>query len=288
MRLDDQRGSSNVEDRRGRGGGGGGGAPMMGSMGIGGIVLVFAVLFRVNPLDLISGVPVANDQPGVSGAPSDPVGEFSAKVLGSTEDVWAKLFSEQRVPGAPALYSPPTLVLYDGAVSTACGGGSSAMGPFYCPSDQKLYLDTSFFDELGRRFNSPGDFAQAYVIAHEVGHHIQRLNGVADKAQQAQRSMGKAQYNQFSVRMELQADCYAGVWGHYAQEWKNQIQAGDIDEALQAASAIGDDTLQKQSGGAVVPDSFTHGTSTQRVTWFRKGFDVGDPAQCDTFSARSL
>jgi predicted metalloprotease len=291
MRLDDQRPSSNVEDRRGRGGGGGGG-PMVGSLGFGGILLVviFAVLFRVNPMDILAGggLPGATDQPGVSGAPADQTGDFSARVLGSTEDVWSQLFGQQKVPGAPALYTPPTLVLYDGQVSTGCGGGSAAMGPFYCPNDQKLYLDTSFFEELASRFNSPGDFAQAYVIAHEVGHHIQRLNGVSDKAMQAQRSMGKTQYNQFSVKMELQADCYAGVWGHYAQEWKNQIQAGDIDEALTAASAIGDDRLQKQSSGVVVPDSFTHGTSEQRVRWFRKGFDVGDPAQCDTFTARSL
>jgi predicted metalloprotease len=292
MRLDNQRPSSNVEDRRGRGGGGGGGGgPMLGGLGFGGIVLllVFSVLFRVNPLDLIGGMPggMVSDEPGVSGAPSDATGNFTSRVLGSTEDVWSKLFADRKVPGAGSAYAEPTLVLYTGAVQSGCGQGSAQMGPFYCPLDSKLYLDTSFFDELASRFAAPGDFAQAYVIAHEIGHHVQKLNGTSDKAMQAQRTMGKTQYNAFSVKMELQADCYAGVWGHVAEQ-NGQIETGDIDEALKAATAIGDDRLQQQGQGYTVPDSFTHGTSEQRVRWFRRGFDGGDPAQCDTFNARSL
>jgi hypothetical protein len=292
MRLDDQQASSNVEDRRGRGGGGGGGGGIaLGHMSFGTIVLlaIFAVLFRVNPLDLINGAGVApSDQAGSIGAPTDPVGQFSAKVLGSTETVWTKLFADGKVPNAPASYSPPTLVLYEGAVNSGCGGASSAMGPFYCPLDQKLYLDTAFFDELQQRFQAPGDFAQAYVIAHEIGHHIQKLTGISDKAMQAQRTLGKTQYNAYSVKIELQADCYAGVWGHFAQEMNNQLDPGDIDEALKAATAIGDDKLQSQANGQVVPDSFTHGTSAQRVRWFKNGFDNGDVAKCDTFAASSL
>lgn len=292
MRLDNQRPSSNVEDRRGRGGGGGGGGgPMLGGLGFGGIVLllVFSVLFRVNPLDLIGGMPggMVSDEPGVSGAPSDATGNFTSRVLGSTEDVWSKLFADGKVSGAGSAYAEPTLVLYTGAVQSGCGQGSAQMGPFYCPLDSKLYLDTSFFDELASRFAAPGDFAQAYVIAHEIGHHVQKLNGTSDKAMQAQRTMGKTQYNAFSVKMELQADCYAGVWGHIAEQ-NGQIETGDIDEALKAATAIGDDRLQQQGQGYTVPDSFTHGTSEQRVRWFRRGFDGGDPAQCDTFNARSL
>jgi predicted metalloprotease len=179
------------------------------------------------------------------------------------------------------------LVLYEQAVSTGCGTGQSAMGPFYCPLDQKLYLDTSFFSELGKRFGAPGDFAAAYVIAHEVGHHIQKLTGVSDKAMQAQQSMGKTEYNKFSVKMELQADCYAGVWGHDADEM-NQLTAGDLEEALTAAMAIGDDRLQAQAQGGVRPENFTHGTSEQRKRWFRVGFESGDPRACDTFNAARL
>ncbi|MGE3302990.1 MAG: neutral zinc metallopeptidase [Hyphomonadaceae bacterium] len=298
MRLDDQRSSSNVEDRRGGGGfgggfGGGGGGFRFGQMSFGTIVLIviFAVIFRINPLDLLAGGGMpqnAATESGQMGAPTDQTGQAMSKILGSTEDVWGRLFSEGKVPGAPSAYQAPTLVLFDGAVSSACGGATAAVGPFYCPADQKLYLDTAFFDELARRFNSPGDFAQAYVIAHEVGHHIQKLTGVSAQAEQARRAMGKTQYNQFSVRMELQADCYAGVWGHYAQEWKNQIEPGDIDEALAAANAIGDDALQKSAQGYAVPDSFTHGTSAQRVRWFRQGFDSGDARQCDTFRTSDL
>jgi predicted metalloprotease len=295
MRLDDQRRSSDIDDRRGMGGGGGGGGlgglPIkFGQMSFGSIVLivVFALLFQVNPLDMLgAGGPAATNEPGKAGTPADTVGDFAAAVLGSTEDTWNAKFPAGEVPGAPAQYSKPTLVLFDGAVSSGCGGASAAMGPFYCPLDQKLYLDTSFFKELETRFGAPGDFAQAYVIAHEVGHHMQKLTGVSDKSMAAQRSMGKTQYNAYSVRVELQADCYAGVWGHDAAA-RGQLEAGDADEALKAATAIGDDTLQKAGQGRVVPDSFTHGSAEQRVRWFRKGFESGDARQCDTFSASNL
>ncbi len=294
MRLDDQRKSDNIEDRRGMGGGGGGGFgggfPIrLGNMSFGTIILlvIFAVLFRINPLDLLTGGAgqVASTEAGKAGAPADQAGDFMSRVLGSTEDVWNARITE--VPGAPAAYVAPTLVLFEGSVNSGCGGASASMGPFYCPLDQKLYLDTSFFDELARRFGAPGDFAQAYVIAHEVGHHMQKLTGVSDKSMQAQRSMGKTQYNAYSVRVELQADCYAGVWGHDAAA-KGQIEPGDPEEAIKAATAIGDDTLQKAGQGRAVPDSFTHGTSEQRVRWFKKGFDGGDPKACDTFSAATL
>jgi predicted metalloprotease len=295
MRLDDQRRSSDVEDRRGQGGGGGGGfgggLPFsLGHLSFGSIVLivVFALLFQINPLDLLGGGgPVASNQAGKAGAPADKVGDFTSAVLGSTEDVWSAQFAAGKVPNAPAAYTHPTLVLFDGAVNSGCGGASASMGPFYCPLDQKLYLDTSFFNELSSKFGAPGDFAQAYVIAHEIGHHIQKLTGRSDKAMEAQRSLGKTQYNAYSVKMELQADCYAGVWGHDAAA-KGQVEPSDPDEALKAASQIGDDTLQKAGQGRIVPDSFTHGSSEQRVRWFRKGFDSGDPKQCDTFSAASL
>ncbi len=233
------------------------------------------------------GGQVATTEPGKVGTPADKVGDFSAAVLGSTEDVWSARFAAGDVPNAPKTYTHPQLVLFDGSVNSGCGGASASMGPFYCPLDQKLYLDTSFFTELSNRFGAPGDFAQAYVIAHEIGHHIQKLTGRSDQAMEAQRSMGKTQYNAYSVKMELQADCYAGVWGHDAAA-KGQVEPGDPEEALKAATAIGDDTLQKAGQGRVVPDSFTHGTSEQRVRWFKRGFDSGDPKQCDTFTASSL
>ena len=201
-------------------------------------------------------------------------------MLGSTEDVWGQIFQQ-----SGSTYTPPTLVLYSGAVRSACGMGQAAMGPFYCPNDQKLYLDLSFYDDLRRRFQAPGDFAQAYVIAHEVGHHVQNLTGTFQKMEAARGRVSQAEYN--SVRMELQADCYAGVWGHHAAG-KHLLDPGDIDEALTAATAIGDDRLQQQSQGYVVPDSFTHGSSAQRVRWFKRGMDSGRPKDCDTFSARSL
>jgi predicted metalloprotease len=213
------------------------------------------------------------------GAPADEMGQFVAKVLGSTEDVWGKIFQQSSMQ-----YRPPTLVLYDGQVRSSCGTGQAAMGPFYCPNDEKLYIDLSFFRDLQTRFKAPGDFAQAYVIAHEVGHHVQKLTGTMQKIDAARGRNSQVETNQSSVRMELQADCYAGVWGHYAGTMK-QLDAGDIAEALNAATAIGDDRLQQQTQGRVVPESFTHGSSQQRVSWFRRGLDSGNPKDCDTLSS---
>jgi uncharacterized protein len=219
-------------------------------------------------------------RPAPRGTPADAMGAFVSRVLGSTEDVWQRIFAQ-----SGGSYRPPTLVLYDGAVRSACGLGKAAMGPFYCPNDEKLYVDLSFYRDLQTRFHAPGDFAQAYVIAHEVGHHVQKLTGTFRKVQEARGARSGA--NGTSVRMELQADCYAGVWGHYAN-LMNQLDPGDVDEALAAASAIGDDRLQKQSEGRVVPESFTHGTSEQRVRWFKRGMESGRPRDCDTFSAATL
>jgi predicted metalloprotease len=299
MRLDDEQESTNVENRRGGGGfrlpGGAGGLPVTGGhLGFGGIVLlvIFALLFRINPLELLNGGSVvAPDQTQQQAAgPAHPEDSFVAKVLHSTETVWTKQFAS----GALAAYDPkatayvdPKLVLFDGSISTGCGGATAAVGPFYCPADSKVYLDTSFFEQLKQRFAAPGDFAQAYVIAHEIGHHVQNLVGISAQADQARASMGGKQFNAFSVKLELQADCFAGVWGHDEQEM-GKLERGDIEQALNAATAIGDDKLQKQSQGYAVPDSFTHGTSEQRVRWFKRGFDSGDVKQCDTFRAPSL
>jgi predicted metalloprotease len=214
------------------------------------------------------------------GAPQDEMGQFVSKVLGSTEDVWGRIFQQ-----SGRRYRAPTLVLYDGQVRSACGMGQAAMGPFYCPGDEKLYLDLSFFRDLQARFRAPGDFAQAYVIAHEVAHHVQNLTGGFERMAAA-RSRPPAERNQVSVRMELQADCYAGVWGHHAGAMK-QLDDGDLAEALNAASAIGDDRLQKQTQGRVVPESFTHGSSEQRMRWFKRGMDSGRAQDCDTFAAAS-
>ena len=266
MQLGDQQASGNVEDRRGIGVGGG--------LGVGGVVIaVIAYFLGFDPSTAINVAqqvaPQRETREAPKGAPADEMGQFVAKVLGSTEAVWGGIFKESSRP-----YRPPTLVLYDGQVRSACGTGQSAMGPFYCPNDQKLYIDLSFFRDLQTRFKAPGDFAQAYVIAHEVGHHVQRLTG----------KMQQTESNQASVRMELQADCYAGVWGHHAGAMK-QLDAGDIAEALAAATAIGDDRLQKQTQGRVTPDSFTHGSSEQRVRWFKRGLDSGQPKACDTSGA---
>lgn len=278
MELDDQRSSDNVEDRRGIGVGGG--------LGIGGIVIVIIAAFMgVDPSAILSSVEQAaptETREAPRGAPTDEMGRFVSKILGSTEDVWSGIFQK-----AGGTYSPPTLVLYTGAVRSACGLGQSAMGPFYCPNDRKLYVDLSFYEELRRRFKAPGDFAQAYVLAHEVGHHVQNLMGTFSKLESARGHVSQSAYNQISVRMELQADCYAGVWGHFAAA-KNQLDPGDVDEALTAASAIGDDRLQKETQGRVVPDAFTHGTSAQRVSWFKRGMDSGSVKDCDTFSSRPL
>ena len=258
-----------------------------GGLGVGGIVIALIAYFLgFDP----GAVMQATEQMGAPqaersvprGAPTDETGQFVAKVLGSTEDVWTRVFA-----ASGAQYEPPTLVLYEGQVRSACGMGQAAMGPFYCPGDQKLYIDLSFFRDLHTRFRAPGDFAQAYVIAHEVAHHIQNLTGAMRKLETAKGRASQAEFNALSVRMELQADCLAGVWGHHAGAM-NQLEPGDAEEALAAATAIGDDRLQKQSQGRVVPESFTHGTSEQRVRWFKRGLDSGQLRSCDTFSAARL
>ena len=280
MRLGNQRPSGNVEDRRGRGLVGGG-------LGIGGIAIALIAYFLgfdpgavLNVAEQVAPQRETLDAP--KGVPGDPMGQFVAKILGSTEDVWGRIFQQ-----ANSRYSPPTLVLYDGQVRSACGMGQSAMGPFYCPGDQKLYIDLAFFRDLQTRFRAPGDFAQAYVIAHEVAHHVQNLTGTSQKMEAARARLSEAEFNRISVRMELQADCYAGVWGHHAGAM-DQLEPGDIAEALGAATAIGDDRLQKQTQGRIVPESFTHGSSEQRTRWFKRGMDSGDPKDCDTFSTGSL
>jgi predicted metalloprotease len=216
-------------------------------------------------------------------ASEDDLKKFVAVVLADTEDVWGNLFKQYG-----ATYSDPKLVLFSDGVRSACGMGMSAMGPFYCPLDQKVYIDLAFYNELKRRFNVSGDFAEAYVIAHEVGHHVQKLLGIMDQVEVARQRMGQTQGNALQVRVELQADCFAGVWANKAQEMRNIIEPGDIDDALRAASAIGDDRIQRQTQGYVVPDAFTHGSSAQRVRWFKRGYQGGDLNQCDTFNTRDL
>jgi len=280
MDLGNQRASGNVEDRRGIGMVGGG-------LGVGGIVVAVIAYFlgfdpgtALNVAQQVSAPGETRQAP--RGAPADEMGQFVARVLGSSEDVWSRIFQQ-----SGGQYRPPTLVLYDGMTRSACGTGQAAMGPFYCPNDEKLYVDLSFYRDLKNRFHAPGDFAQAYVIAHEVGHHVQKLTGSFKRLENAQGRASRAEYNRISVRMELQADCYAGIWGHYAGTMK-QLQSGDLEEALNAATAIGDDRLQQQTQGRVVPESFTHGSSAQRVRWFKRGFDSGKPKDCDTFSAAAL
>ena len=280
MELGNQQASSNVEDRRGMGMVGGG-------LGVGGIVVALIAYFLgfdpstvVNVAEQVGSQRETREAP--KGAPHDAVGQFVSKVLGSTEKVWGTVFQQ-----SGSKYRPPTLVLYEGQVRAACGVAQSAMGPFYCPNDEKLYIDLAFFRELEARFHAPGDFAQAYVIAHEVGHHVQKLSGTFQQMETARERASRAEVNRISVRMELQADCYAGVWGHEAG-MMNQLDSGDLAEALNAATAIGDDRLQKQSQGRVVPEGFTHGTSEQRVRWFKRGMESGRPKDCDTFSTSSL
>jgi predicted metalloprotease len=276
--------SGNVEDRRGSGMG----AMGMGGMGIGGILLVVVVsmLMGKNPADVlnqVAGPDTAQTQANAVPA-DDQASQFVGSVLGSTEDVWGKVFQ-----ASGSNYAAPHLVLFSGAVASACGRASAAVGPFYCPNDQKVYLDTSFFQEMQSKLGGGGDFAEAYVIAHEVGHHIQVLTGTAQKIDALRARGGTMEGdNGLSVRQELQADCYAGVWANKAQAQNQWLEAGDVEEALSTASAIGDDRLQKQSRGTVVPDSFTHGTSEQRVRWFRNGFESGDIGRCDTFGAAQL
>jgi predicted metalloprotease len=279
MKLGDQRASGNVEDRRGIGMVGGG-------LGVGGIVIALVAYFLgfdpavvMNVAEQVGAQSETREAP--KGAPADEMGQFVSKILGSTEDVWGKIFQQSK-----SQYRPPTLVLYDGQVRSTCGMGQSAMGPFYCPEDEKLYIDLAFFRDLQTRFGAPGDFAQAYVIAHEVGHHVQKLTGAFQQVDAARGRASQAESNRTSVRMELQADCYAGVWGHHAGTM-NQLDSGDIAEALNAATAIGDDRLQKQTQGRVVPETFTHGSSEQRVRWFKRGMDSGQPKDCDTLSTGS-
>ena len=283
MRLDNERESDNVEDRRGSG------LPIGGKgIGIGTIALALvAMYFGVDPSVVLNIGQGLNQQAPVESKPipkDDPMAIFVAKVLGSTEDTWGKIFAN-----AGEQYPAPKLVLFSGQTPTACGTGQAAMGPFYCPGDSKVYIDLQFYQEMKTRFNAPGDFAQAYVIAHEVGHHIQHLMGTSDKVQQArQNARNEAEANQYSVRLELQADCYAGVWAHHADGKNRILEAGDVEEAMTAAAAIGDDALQKQSQGYAVPDSFTHGTSQQRMRWFNQGLTDGDVEKCDTFSTSDI
>jgi uncharacterized protein len=284
MRLDDQEESSNVEDRRGMSMPGG----RAGGIGIGTIVMALvAMYFGVDPsLVMNIGQGVSQNAPVEAKAipADDPAAKFVAKVLGSTEETWGKIFA-----ASGQQYPAPKLVLFSGQTPTACGSGQAAAGPFYCPGDQKVYIDLSFYEEMKNRFHAPGDFAQAYVIAHEIGHHIQNLQGISDKVQQARQSArNEAESNQYSVRLELQADCYAGVWAMHADGANRILEAGDVEEAMTAAAAIGDDALQKQAQGYTVPDSFTHGTSQQRQRWFNQGLSTGDIKKCDTFSVASL
>ncbi|WP_294641283.1 neutral zinc metallopeptidase [uncultured Aureimonas sp.] len=291
-----RRESSNIEDVRGTGGGGGGfgGGGMRipiraGGGGIG-LLVILAILwigFGINPMSVIgmddgstTTTQTASRQgPGVSGT-ADETDNFVAVVLGDTEDVWNARFSQMG-----QTYREPTLVLFDRQVGSACGNATSATGPFYCPNDQKLYIDLAFFRQLQGQLNSPGDFAQAYVVAHEVGHHVQNLLGTLQRTTELRQQSSEADANAVSVRVELQADCYAGIWAHDTQQ-AGYVENGDVEEALNAASQIGDDTLQERSQGTVVPDSFTHGTSAQRVEWFRRGLTSGDMKQCDTFEGR--
>jgi predicted metalloprotease len=255
-----------------------------GGLGIGGVVIALVAYFLgfdpstvINVAEQVS-TQRADTREAPKGAPADEAGQFVSKVLGSTERVWGQIFQQSKTQ-----YHPPTLVLYDGQVRSACGMGQAAMGPFYCPNDEKLYIDLAFMRELQTRFNAPGDFAEAYVIAHEVGHHVQKLTGGFERAD----ARGRGEANQNSVRMELQADCYAGVWGHYAGTM-NQLDAGDMAEGLNAASAVGDDRIQKQTQGRVSPESFTHGSSAQRQRWFKRGLDSGRPSDCDTFGGSAV
>ena len=289
MRWEGDRQSDNIEDRRGGGGGGGFGIGG-GTVGIGTIVvaLLGSWFFGVSPstiLSLLSGGSPAQVQQAPAHPPAnDRETQFVRTVLGYTEDTWSQIF---RANGAT--YSPPRLVLYSGRTSTGgCGVGQSAVGPFYCPADRKVYIDLTFFRMMQQRFKVGGEFTQAYVIAHEVGHHVQNLLGISGKVDSARQHLSEREANAASVRLELQADCFAGVWAYHTNQAKQIIEQGDVESALNAASAIGDDALQRQSRGEVVPDSFTHGTSAQRVRWFKRGLETGSVEQCNTFEARQL
>jgi len=299
MKWKGKRQSSNVEDRRGQSGPGMGGRgfnPMLiiplikflfskTGLIIVGVVLVISFLTGNNPLSFFGQFFSGGNNPTEASAPykstreEEELAQFSGTILANTEDVWNGLLNN---------YREPTLVLFTGSVASACGSASSSTGPFYCPADEKLYLDLSFFHDMERKLNAPGDFAQAYVIAHEVGHHIQKITGISDKVQRLRGELTETEFNKYSVRLELQADFLAGVWAHHSQQMSQMMETGDLEEALNAAYAIGDDRLQKQSSGRVVPDSFTHGTSEQRLRWFKKGFVTGDLEQGDTFNANPL
>lgn len=285
MRWKTGRRSSNVEDRRGRRVSRR--ASAIGGGGIGMVVLALvAMYFGVDPsIVLQGGMPSAGVESTarLPSARENEMAEFTSVVLADTEDSWNALFRSM-----DRRYQEPNLVLFTGRVESACGLGQAAMGPFYCPGDSKVYIDLSFFDDLRSRHGAPGDFAQAYVIAHEVGHHVQNLLGISSKVHQARREMSKEEGNELSVRQELQADCFAGVWAHHADRARSILEVGDVEEALRAASQIGDDRLQRQAQGYVVPESFTHGSSQQRVRWFKHGIRTGAPAECDTFAARTL
>jgi len=279
MRWQGSRRSSNVQDYRGVRFGGAG-------LGIGGtlIALAAAYFLGVDPraiLGLTEAVSTGTQsgQP-TAGVPQDEQGQFISAVLGETEDTWSEIF---RANGAQ--YEPPTLALFSGQIRSACGFATAASGPFYCPSDHKVYIDLAFYDELKSQFQAPGDFAQAYVLAHEVGHHVQTLLGTEEKVRNAQQRGSERENNQLQVRMELQADCYAGVWANHADRTRHILEQGDVEEALQAASSVGDDAIQKRTQGHVVPDSFTHGTATQRASWFERGLQGGTIQSCDTFSS---
>ena len=282
MKLENQQESDQVEDRRGSG------FSAKGGIGLGTIALALvAWYFGIDPqtvLDVSQSVSTpATSQSAPQPGPRDELSIFVSKVLGSTEQTWDSIFR-----AGSSEYRRPKLVLFTGSTPSACGTGQTAMGPFYCPGDEKVYIDLSFYHDLRSRFQAPGDFAQAYVIAHEVGHHVQKLLGISEKMDALRRRASEAEYNRASVRLELQADCFAGVWAHDAQKTRGILEPGDLEEGLTAAAAIGDDRLQRQSRGVVVPESFTHGSSAQRVRWFRTGFESGRLNACDTFAAASL
>jgi predicted metalloprotease len=286
MRWKDGRRSTNIEDRRGRripGGAKGGGIGII-------ILALVGMYFGLDPamiLNMGEAIQAPSTDSATRSVPVDPrqeqEKEFISVVLADTEDVWGQVFTE-----LGGTYEKPKLVLFTGAVQSACGFAQSAMGPFYCPGDRKVYIDLAFYDDLKNQLDSPGDFAQAYVVAHEIGHHVQKLLGISGKVDALRRKLSKKDFNKVSVRLELQADCFAGVWANRANRMRNILEPGDIEEALNTASHIGDDRLQKQSRGYVTPDSFTHGSSAQRVRWFRQGFESGDIRACDTFAARTL
>mgnify|MGYP001814490697 FL=1 len=285
MRWRGGRRSSNIEDRRGVRAG-----PKLLGGGIGTIVLVLvAMYFGVDPTPLLQGMQGAGStsssgtRPTAEDLKDDPLADMVSVVVADTEDVWTEIFAAQG-----RRYEPPMLVMFTGQTPSACGWGQAAMGPFYCPADRKAYIDLSFYDQMRSQFSAPGDFAQAYVIAHEIGHHVQNLLGISGQVHQMKQRVSAAEANALSVRLELQADCLAGVWALRADKARNILEAGDVEEALNAASAIGDDTLQRQSRGTVVPESFTHGTSAQRQRWFREGLGSGDPDSCDTFSVERI